>query len=174
MYNAEPTSKTLDRFESHDGALFPLHPRTSYSSLHETSHHVTTQRTRPHIAILYLFQLLNNYVYTRPKKSEIWADKSKLPFREYHPNNRNKVIEHHPNNRSKVVEHHPKNQNKVVKHLPNNQNKVIKIPSKQSEQSCRHHPNNENIVAKIQYDQHNLKWRISQKRFVWDQKYVKF
>ena len=42
-----------------DGALRPLHPRTNYSSLHETSHHVTTQRAKPCITILYLFQLLN-------------------------------------------------------------------------------------------------------------------
>ena len=55
-----------------DGALRPLHPRTNYSSLHETSHHVTTQRTKPRITILYLFQLLNKIcLYKKKKKISI-------------------------------------------------------------------------------------------------------
>ena len=39
--------------------IIGYHPSTNYSSLHETSHHVTTQPTKPCITILYLFQLLN-------------------------------------------------------------------------------------------------------------------
>ena len=58
-------SKNCDReFESRSSF------KTNYSSLHETSHHVTTQRTKPRITILYMFQLLNKICLYKKKKKK--------------------------------------------------------------------------------------------------------
>ena len=57
------TQMDLHWLESHDGELCPLLPRTNYSSLHETSHHVTTQNLV--LVFCICFNCSIKYVYTR-------------------------------------------------------------------------------------------------------------